>query len=165
MIEINRSLNMLCFKIVYSRLYEIFVEKATLYRKKSREKMKLRKAEIVVIVFTLVFVSAVLGFQMGRERTAPSFSIVTQSKAQPELSPHPVADVTETMVNLNTASAEELKTLYGIGDVLAERIIAYRDTNGPFERVEDITNVSGIGSATYEKNLGRMTVDQKGGND
>ena len=66
MIGLNQSVNMLCFKVVYSRLYEIFVEKATLYRKNSREKMKLRKAEIVVIVFTLVFVSVVLGFQMGR---------------------------------------------------------------------------------------------------
>lgn len=54
-------------------------------------------------------------------------------------------------VDLNKATKEELKTLNGIGDVKAESIIAYRETNGSFEKIEDIKNVSGIGEATFEK--------------
>lgn len=54
-------------------------------------------------------------------------------------------------ININTASAEDLDYLPGIGAVLAERIVQYRAENGPFESLEEIKEVSGIGDATYEK--------------
>ena len=63
-----------------------------------------------------------------------------------------------SQININTASAEELATLKNVGDKTAERIIVYRQTNGPFETVEELTNVKGIGGKTIEKNQGRMTV-------
>lgn len=52
-------------------------------------------------------------------------------------------------VNLNHASATELEELPGVGPVLAERIIAHRDTNGGFTAVEDLMQVSGIGEKTF----------------
>lgn len=54
------------------------------------------------------------------------------------------------VVNINTANQEELETLKGIGPVLAERIIAYRDENGDFRFIEHIQDVSGIGPMTFE---------------
>lgn len=54
-------------------------------------------------------------------------------------------------VNINTATAEELDTLPGIGPALAQRIIEYRQTNGPFQSIEEIKNVSGIGDKLFEK--------------
>jgi len=42
--------------------------------------------------------------------------------------------------------------------VIAQRIIDYRDTNGPFEKIEDIKNVSGIGDVTFEKMRNEITV-------
>lgn len=57
----------------------------------------------------------------------------------------------EEMVNINTASAEQLMTLHGIGQTKAEAIITYRNEHGPFESAEDIMLVSGIGQATYDK--------------
>lgn len=54
-------------------------------------------------------------------------------------------------VNLNTASAQELTALPGIGETLAGRIIAHREENGPFVRIDQIMAVSGIGPGTYEK--------------
>ncbi|GIN66460.1 hypothetical protein J41TS2_18810 [Bacillus sonorensis] len=57
---------------------------------------------------------------------------------------------TET-VNINTASPEELQAIPGVGPSKAEAIAAYREENGPFQGIEDITNVSGIGEKTFEK--------------
>lgn len=54
-------------------------------------------------------------------------------------------------VNLNKASADELQTLTGIGPAKASAIIEYRETNGPFQQLDDLLNVSGIGSKTFEK--------------
>ena len=48
-------------------------------------------------------------------------------------------------ININTASKEELMTLAGIGESKADNIIKYRQENGSFSAVEDLTNVSGIG--------------------
>lgn len=53
-----------------------------------------------------------------------------------------------SMVNINTASREQLMTLPGIGEVTADAIIEYREQN-PFARIEDIMNVSGIGEAKF----------------
>lgn len=61
-------------------------------------------------------------------------------------------------VNINTATQEELEALPGIGPALAERIVAYRQENGPFEQIEDIQNVSGIGGATFENIRDQITV-------
>ena len=56
-----------------------------------------------------------------------------------------------TKNNLNTASAEELTALPGIGEVLAARIVAYRQEHGPFQTVDDLKEVSGIGDKLVEE--------------
>ena len=53
-------------------------------------------------------------------------------------------------VNINTAAPAVLESLPGIGPALAQRIVAHRQTHGPFERIEDVTQVSGIGEAIFE---------------
>ena len=62
-------------------------------------------------------------------------------------------------VNINTASAEQLAKLKGIGPALAQRIIEYREKNRPFEKPEDITKVKGIGPKIWEDNKGIIVVE------
>jgi competence protein ComEA len=57
------------------------------------------------------------------------------------------SDSTQTCININTATLDQLVTLNGVGESTAQKIIDAR----PFETVEDILNVAGIGDATYEK--------------
>ena len=75
-------------------------------------------------------------------------------------------DVTETtdpnlanLININTATVEELDALHGIGPSKGAAVVEYREMVGPFQDIEEIKNVSGIGDATFEDIKGDITVD------
>lgn len=61
-------------------------------------------------------------------------------------------------VNLNSAQSSELQTLPGIGPAKAEAIIEYRETNGPFKKIEDLKEISGIGDKTFDKLKDQISV-------
>jgi competence protein ComEA len=61
-------------------------------------------------------------------------------------------------VNLNTATMDQLATIPGIGVKTAERIIAYREKNGGFKKIEDLMNVSGVGEKSFLKLKPLITV-------
>lgn len=71
-----------------------------------------------------------------------------------------VVITTTELVDINIASQAELESLPGIGPTTAQKIIEYRDANGPFLSTEDIINVSGIGPGTYERIKDLITVGQ-----
>jgi competence protein ComEA len=62
-------------------------------------------------------------------------------------------------INLNKATVEELVQLKGVGQKYAERIVDFRDKNGPFKKTEDLMNVPGIGIKIWEKNKDRIVVE------
>ena len=70
----------------------------------------------------------------------------------------------DELVDINNASLDELDSLPGIGPTIAQRIIDYRDDNGPFARIEDIVNVPGIGSATFEEIQDLIMVEDNNAN-
>ena len=62
-------------------------------------------------------------------------------------------------ININTASAEELTQLKGIGPGHAAKIVAYREQNGPFKAPEEVIKVPGIGRKTFDNNKEQILIE------
>lgn len=56
-----------------------------------------------------------------------------------------------TKININSADLKELQKVPGIGPATASKIVTYRDENGPFSQIDQLTNIKGIGKVTLEK--------------
>lgn len=66
-------------------------------------------------------------------------------------------------VDINTADAARLaEVLKGIGEAKAEAIVDYREANGPFESIDELVEVKGVGLRTVDNNRERMTIAEKG---
>jgi len=115
--------------------------------------MKKQGVQILLIVM-IVFLSILIGFFLGRNigRTPIHISKV------PEASSPIDATQAGKKININTADIDELQKIPNIGAVLAQRIVDYRDANGPFETVSELTNVEGIGLSRLEQIIDYITV-------
>lgn len=82
------------------------------------------------------------------DREGPSLSPITS----------PIPSQPSDLININLATQAELETLPSIGPVLAQRIISYREENGPFERIDDLQQVDGIGPTIFEKIKDYITI-------
>ena len=123
------------------------------------------KVSILLAVVTALFVGFTLGLFVGRNsdsgtvtlavspqmQTAPTIAATAAAETVPE-------ETVSFPVNINTADAVTLTALPGIGQVLAERILAYRQQNGPFRVIEEITKVEGIGEKKAEAILDLITI-------
>lgn len=112
----------------------------------------MKKPHIVLLAVTAAFLCILSGIFIGRN-LLPNYYMPHYNK---------VADNTEATepgelgkININTATAEDLAQLPGIGPVTAEKIVAHRNKNGNFETVYDLLDVSGIGKETM-KNIGEL---------
>jgi len=83
------------------------------------------------------------------EASAPALASVAPSRT-PRSAPQAAAATPQFPINLNTATAEQLEAIPGIGPVLAQRIIEYRQTHGRFQSVDELLEVRGIGSKRLE---------------
>lgn len=64
----------------------------------------------------------------------------------------------EGIININTASLEELQKINGVGEVKAKSIINYREKNGGFKSIDEMKNIEGIGDKTFEKMKDQITI-------
>jgi len=120
--------------------------------------MKLKKFEVVLIAAALLAVGFCGGFFYGRRsaRRVVTVEVGASQQTASVSSAAPAADSSAGSssaagrIDINTAAKAELESLPGIGEELADRIIQYREENGPFASAEDIQNVRGIGAAKYE---------------
>ncbi len=87
----------------------------------------------------------------------PSTTEQPQEEPQ-ESNSEPATVQKDTRINVNTATHSELMELPGIGETLAQRIIDYRTSMGPFDRVDDLQEVRGIGEKTMDKIRDLITV-------
>ena len=90
--------------------------------------------------------------------TAVELSIPTTDTESTTLSEPLPHEPDDDRIDINTATLEDFESLPGIGPTMAKRIIDYRNINGRFDIVEDLTEVSGIGDKTIEKLRDRLAV-------
>ena len=111
----------------------------------------------ILLIVAIVFASVLIGFFLGRNIGK---SPVYISKSPESTSPTAATEATQpaSKININTASAQELESLPGIGPVIAQRIVDYRNENGAFQTVSELTNVKGIGLSLLEKVMDYVTV-------
>lgn len=137
--------------------------------------MKPGKGAMALLSVVLLALAVMGGFFLGRNTVAGPVRIITRSHTEQLPQPEgggsreiPAAqsapsEETETAfpININTATAEELQALPGIGKARAEAIIAYREEHGPFTYVEDLRGVSGIGEGILANIIDHITVGEQ----
>ena len=138
------------------------------------------KQATVLLWLTLLFVGFTLGFLTGRTTASGDVIITTRvpeteepsrnlpviaatEPSAPEATTNPAPTETTQqdtgLININTATVSQLDTLPGIGPVLAQRIIDYREANGPFTSISQLTLVEGIGEKRLADMIPLITIE------
>lgn len=102
--------------------------------------MSKKSSTIVMIIITTLFIGVILGVLFSEHFSKTT--VIYTGKSNFVINP---TDAATIKIDINTATAEELSMLPGLGLELSERIIAYRQMHGPFLTVDDLTYVEGIG--------------------
>lgn len=106
----------------------------------------IKKGEsFILISITAVFVILLIITTVGQHSDDHRYSLSSLSLSIDS------ACIYDGKININTADAKTLMLIPGIGDALSARILAYRDENGPFTEINELTNVKGIGEGTLKK--------------
>ncbi|MBE6984763.1 MAG: helix-hairpin-helix domain-containing protein [Ruminococcaceae bacterium] len=147
--------------------------------------MKQIKLTTVLIAMVVLFAGFCLGVMVGKNGSGEEFRIITERKtAQLQAPTQPTseedttaptsqviqtekesgqtteAEAEPTLININTATVEELMKLPRIGPTLAQRIVEYREYFGPFESTKELDMVEGIGEKTIEDIIDLITVEE-----
>ena len=132
----------------------------------------MKKPVNILVALTCVFAAFLGGFHIGRRlNRSPVYIYQTLPETNPDPAPEEEASAEEIVeeaepekalfpMNVNTATAEELVELPGIGPALAQRIVDYRAANGDFRAVEELVKVNGIGDSRMKELLPLVTVEE-----
>ena len=136
----------------------------------------MKKPVNILVILTCIFAAFLGGFQIGRRMNRSPVHIYQIAPAEErqleeadEEADEPeeeVAEETEPAAvfpqNINTATIPELDQLPGIGPVLAQRIVDYREAHGGYKAVEELVKVNGIGDAKLMEILDLITAETGG---
>lgn len=129
----------------------------------------MKKAGTVALVMvTIAFLAFTVGLFIGRNYLKTPSLAQTEFDAATETSSVSVTHIEQTngaerfKLDINTATQAELEQLPGIGPVLAQRILEYREANGVFTSISELGNVEGIGSGKLIEILEWITVEGQG---
>lgn len=106
----------------------------------------MKKPHWIFISITAIFICILIGIFFGRRMVGINISVdnvkasITESQAN-----------ANGQIDINTATADQLQLIDGIGPSIAQRIIDYRTNNGRFKNIEELKNVRGIGEKSFEK--------------
>ena len=147
------------YKVKQEELQQKFLESG-----RRDDKMRRKAAMLATLLLLACFAalllclrpSASLGVSVRALRTAEEQTLTGGDEASHETSELLPGE----LVDLNTASADQLQKLPGIGPALAKAITDYRETQGPFSRPEDLLQVPGIGPARFAAIEENITVEE-----
>lgn len=108
----------------------------------------MKKPQQILIVITVVFIVLLVGLFLGRNMTKAYVPLDQALNTEPQSDSEPAIS-NDGKLDINTATQQQLQMLPGVGEVLAQRIIDYREETGNFESIEELMNVSGIGEAKF----------------
>ena len=112
-----------------------------------------RKSDLLLIIVAVMVIIVVFGYSLF---DSPKFNPISTELLTT------VAVITEssneTVININTATAEELMQLKYIGEKKAQLIVEYRELNGKFRTVDELKSIEGITQNVLDANQGRITV-------
>ena len=114
----------------------------------------MKKAKYIMLGICAIFFALILGTFIGRN-VNHMYEIPDLVRIRDEGN---VLHLDDSLPDINIMSKAQLVSLAGIGEILADRIVAYRENNGPFRTIEDLQNVEGIGEKKMEQIAGLVGV-------
>ena len=120
---------------------------------------KLERLERGILIFlVLMLISGIMVSAL--RKTRPPVGVMIEKFSAEDYKAAPDDEgLSIRKIDINSASAEELMKIKGVGAAIAGRIVEYRLNNGTFSSVDDIKNVKGVGVALFEKIKSRITAE------
>ena len=112
----------------------------------------------ITSAFIVIFLTVVIFREINEEYAFVNKKVIEKTDSEIASSTEIIAEDNVNLININTATIEELITLSGIGEVTAQKIIDYRENNNGFLYIEELLEVNGIGQAKLDKIRDYITV-------
>ena len=121
--------------------------------------IRLERLEKLILIFLTT--ALVLGIMISTVRKLRAPAKVTMERFDAGRYKNTSSDIPlpDEKININSASAEELEKIKGIGKTIAERIVEYRYQKGNFASIDDLKGVKGVSVALFEKIRNRITAE------